>query len=274
VQVDETALLDNDQKAIRAGLSQAHGGILFIPHIHRFFGGPIKAEFSKATPIIQKAYLSDDPVIIGSTSELEYNQRLATVSAIAEFSQVVRVPEPTVEETVEILKITKTHLEADYKLEIKEDALALAARLAKRYLTTSPLPRSAEQLLHRTAAMVNMSKQSHLAFKPDLADHNALDAEDVTLAAAQMTGIPVSKLGEDERLRYASMVEHLKERLIGQDEAVLAVTAIKTASALKTPSAPSARSCSWGRRAWARPNWRRRWPNSCLAAKTPCCRWT
>ncbi|HVU11497.1 MAG TPA: AAA family ATPase, partial [Phototrophicaceae bacterium] len=59
---------------------------------------------------------------------------------------------------------------------------------------------------------------------------NSLDAEDVTLAASQMTGIPVSKLGEDERLRYASMVEHLKERIIGQDQAVLAVSrAIKTA---------------------------------------------
>ena len=69
VQVDEAALLDNDQKAIRAGLSQARGGVLFIPHIHRFFGGPIKAEFSKSTSLIQKAFLDDDPVIIGTTTE-------------------------------------------------------------------------------------------------------------------------------------------------------------------------------------------------------------
>jgi ATP-dependent Clp protease ATP-binding subunit ClpC len=240
VQVDETALLDNDQKAIRAGLSQAHGGILFIHHLHRFFGGPIKSEFSKATPIIQKAFLSDDPVIIGSTTEVEYNQRLASVNAITEHSQIVRVPEPSIEETIEILKILKPHLQDDYKLEIDEKALAVAVRLAKRYLTTTPLPRSAEHLLHRTAAMVNMSKQTHLAFKPDLKDHSNLDAEDVTLAAAQMTGIPVSKLGEDERVRYASMVEHIKERLIGQDEAVLAVSrSIKTARVgLKDPKRP------------------------------------
>jgi ATP-dependent Clp protease ATP-binding subunit ClpA len=57
-----------------------------------------------------------------------------------------------------------------------------------------------------------------------------LDAEDVTLAAAQMTGIPVSKLGQDERTKYASMVEHLHERIIGQDEAVIALSrAVKTA---------------------------------------------
>jgi ATP-dependent Clp protease ATP-binding subunit ClpC len=239
VQIDETALLDSDQKAMRAGLSKAADGILFVPHLHRFFGGPIKAEFTKATTILQKAFLSDNPVIIGTTTEIEYNQRLAPVSAITEHSQIVRVPEPSIEETIEILKITKPHLEADYKLEVRDDALALSVRLAKRYMSAMPLPRSAEQLIHRTAALVSMSQQSHLAFRPELAD-TTLDAEDVTLAASQMTGIPVNKLGEDERLRYASMVEHLKERLIGQDQAVLSVSrAIKTARVgLKDPKRP------------------------------------
>lgn len=230
VQIDETALLDNDQKAMRAGLSQAAGGILFVPLIHRFFGGPIKAEFTKATPLLQKAFLTDDPVIIGTSTEQEYSQRIAPVNAVSENSQVIRVPEATVDETIEILKILKPHLQADYKLEVTDDSLALAVRLAKRYLSATPLPRSAEQLIHRTAAMVSMSQQTQLPFKNDRAGDATLDAEDVTLAASQMTGVPVSKLGEDERLRYASMVEHIKERLIGQDEAVLAVSrAIKTA---------------------------------------------
>lgn len=239
VQIDESALLDNEQKAMRAGLSKANGGILFIPHIHRFFGGPIKAEFSKSTSMVQKAFLSDDPVIIATTTEQEYNQRLAGVSAVAENSQIVKVPEPNVDEAVEMLTVLKPHLEADYEIEINEGALTVAARLAKRYLTTTPLPLSAEHLLHRTAAMLTMSQQSHLAFKPDLKD-SVLDAEDITLAASQMTGIPVSKLGEDERLRYAQMVEHLKERIIGQDEAVFAVSrAIKTARVgLKDPKRP------------------------------------
>ncbi|MCU0498676.1 MAG: ATP-dependent Clp protease ATP-binding subunit [Anaerolineae bacterium] len=239
VTVDETALLDNDQQAIRAGLSKAAGGILFIPHIHRFFGGPIKAEFNKSTPIIQKAFLADDPVIIGSTTDIEYQQRLAGVSALSENSQIVRVGEPSIEETIEILKILKPHMESDYKLEIRDDAIQLAARMAKRYFSATPLPRSAEHLLHRTAAMVDMSQQSNLAFKPELKD-TSLDAEDITLAASQMTGIPVNKLGEDERVRYASMVEHVKERIIGQDQAVIAVSrAIKTARVgLKDPKRP------------------------------------
>lgn len=240
VQVDESALLDSDHKAVRAGLNQARGGIFFVPHLHRFFGGQTRAEFSKATPQIQKAFLDDDPVVIGTTTEVEYNERLSSVSAIAENAQILRLPEPSVEETVEMLKVTKPHLEADYNLEVKEVAIVLAARLAKRYLTTMPLPRSAEHLLHRTAAMISMSQQSHLAFKPELNDTTTLDAEDITLTLSQMTGIPVSKLGQDERLRYASMVEHLQERLIGQEEAVLAVSrAIKTARVgLKDPKRP------------------------------------
>lgn len=228
VQVDETALLDSDQKAIRAGLSQAAGGILFIPHIHRFFGGPIKAEFAKATPMIQKAFLSNDPVIIGTTTEQEYSQRLAGMNIIGEHAQILRVPEPSVEETIEILKVMKPHIESDYTLKVADDALTLAARLSKRYMTANPQPRSAEQLVHRAAAMVTMSR-NQTPGKPEN-DDSTLDAEDVTLAASQITGVPVSKLGQDERLRYASMVEHLKERLIGQDAAVLAVSrAIKTA---------------------------------------------
>ena len=240
VQVDEGALLDSDHKAVRAGLNKARGGIFFVPHLHRFFGGPTKAEFNKATPQIQKAFLDDDPVVIGTTTEIEYNERLAHISAIAENAQILRVPEPSIEEAIEMLKVTKPHLEDDYNIEIKEVAVVLAVRLAKRYLTTMPLPRSAEHLIHRTAAMISMSQQSHLAFRPALKDTTTLDAEDVTLTLSQMTGVPVSKLGQDERLRYASMVERLQERIIGQDTAVMAVSrAIKTARVgLKDPKRP------------------------------------
>jgi ATP-dependent Clp protease ATP-binding subunit ClpC len=240
VQVDESALLDSDQKAVRAGLNQARGGVFFVPLIHRFFGGPIKAEFAKATPLIQKAFLENDPVIIGTTSEQELQNRLVGISALMENAQVLRVPEPSEPETLEILKVIRPHIAADYSLTITDEALATTVRLAKRYLGAMPMPRSAEQLLHRAAALVSMSRQQQIPYRPEMNDPSSLDAEDITLAASQMTGVPVSKLGEDERLRYASMVEHIKERVVGQDPAVLAVSrAIKTARVgLKDPKRP------------------------------------
>jgi len=241
IQIDEKALYDKEIEAIRAGLSRAHNGILFIPHLHRFFGGPIKAEFSKATSLVQKAFLDDDPIIICTTSELEYNQRIANISAITENSQIIRVEEPTIDETIEILKVVKPHVERQYDIEVNEDALRLAANLAKRYLAATPLPRSAEHLLHRTASLVTMSRQVHLdKFRPEMDNDGKLDPADVTVALSQMTGVPVSKLGEDERARYANLEEHLKELIIGQDEAVYVVSrAIKTARVgLKDPKRP------------------------------------
>ena len=239
VQISETALLDGDQEAFRAGMSAARRGILFLPLIHRFFGGPIKADFSKATSLVQKAFLRDDPVIICTTNLQEFEARIQNVSAIVENSQIIRVDEPSLEEAVQILETIAPHLEVDYQIAIEADALPMVARMAQRYLTVTPLPQSAEQLLHRTAAMVNMGRQAHLAFKPD-SDDAILDIEDVTLVTSQMTGIPVTKLGADERLRYANMVEHLSERLIGQKEAVQLVSrAIKTARVgLKDPKRP------------------------------------
>jgi ATP-dependent Clp protease ATP-binding subunit ClpC len=236
--IDEAALLDNPVQAITAGLNQARGGILVLPHIERFFGGAAKAEFPKATPLLQKAILADDPVIIGTAPENEYEGRMAGTSGM-ERVQVLRIPEPNEAESLEILKVVSPHIASDYKLKVADDALKTAVTLAKRYMTNTPLPRSAEHLMHRAAAMVLVSQQAPgNDGKP--AD-SILDGEDVTLACAQITGIPVAKLGQDERTKYAAMVEHLHERIIGQDEAVLAVSrAVKTARVgLKDPKRPT-----------------------------------
>ncbi len=231
VQIDETALLDNPVSAIRAGINRAKGGILFVPQIHRFFDQQTKLRQPKVPADLQKVFLGENPIIIATTTEMIYNERLETISGIHEHSQRLRVPEPGEKETVEILQALKPQISADYQITVADDALKIATSMAQRYMSGTPLPRSAENLLHRAAAMVNMNSQQHIAFKSDngKAD-SALDAEDITLAASQMTGIPVSKLGKDERTRYASMVEHLHERIIGQDEAVMAVSrAVKTA---------------------------------------------
>ncbi|HLY28210.1 MAG TPA: ATP-dependent Clp protease ATP-binding subunit, partial [Aggregatilineales bacterium] len=234
VSVEETALLDNPTQAIQGGLRDAVGGVLFIPHIERFFGGP-RAEYAKAAPLIQKALLGDNPVIMGTATQADYDERIAPSSGVSDHVQVLKVPEASEAETTEILKVLSPHIASDYGVTINDEAIKTAVQLAKRYMSPGvPLPRSAEHLMHRAAAMVNVSRQGREDGKA------TLDAEDVTLAAAQITGIPVAKLGQDERTRYASMVEHLHERIVGQDEAVLAVSrAVKTARVgLKDPHRP------------------------------------
>jgi ATP-dependent Clp protease ATP-binding subunit ClpC len=240
VEVAEPALLADASQAIQAGRRKAEGGVLFLPNVHRFFGTVLQIEFPKAQANVQRAFLEERAAVVGTTTDAEYQARLAANSALSEHSQVLKVPEPDHDTTVEILRVHKPHVESDYEITITDEALGTAATLSKRYLADAVLPASALQLLHRACALLRMGAQPHLAFRPDTDTGTQLDAEDVTLAASLMTGIPVAKLGADERSRYAHMVEHLHQRIIGQDEAVLAVSrAVKTARVgLKDPRRP------------------------------------
>jgi ATP-dependent Clp protease ATP-binding subunit ClpC len=240
IEIVEAALLDNPPVAVNSGLRRAQGGILFIPNIHRFFGGLVHAQFPKAEKPLQKAFFDEQVAIIGTTTESDYKNRLQDSPAVIEHSHVLRVPPTSVDETVAILHTLKSHFEADYALTIADESLRPAASLAERYLSGTALPGAAVQLVHRACALVRMSTQEHLAFRPEVASDDRVEADDVSLAVSLMTGIPVSKLGADERTRYAQMVEHIHRRIIGQEEAVLAVSrAVKTARVgLKDPKRP------------------------------------
>ncbi|GAB4442702.1 MAG: ATP-dependent Clp protease ATP-binding subunit [Anaerolineae bacterium] len=240
VQIDETYLIDNPVSALRAGISRAKGGILFLPHLQRFLKRPITNNDIKVGQEVRKALHSGDPVIVGTASEVDYGEVLGPLPDVTENCQALRVPETDPSETVEILRVLKPHLEVDYEVEIAEEALNVATSMAGRYLSGTPLPRAAEQLMHRTCAIVSRVVDQHLPEDSGVALDRRVDAEDVTIAISQMTGIPASRLGVDERTRYASMVEHLHERIIGQEEAVEAVSrAVKTARVgLKDPKRP------------------------------------
>jgi ATP-dependent Clp protease ATP-binding subunit ClpC len=240
IEIAEPALLADPERAVEAGQRKASGGALFLPNVQRFFGGVLQAEFPKAQDEVQRAFLDDKAVVLATATDADYQERLAANTTLAEHSHVLKVPEPSHDETVEILRVHKPHAEADYEITISDEALGVATTLAKRYLSGVMLPASALQLLHRACALLRMAAQPQLAFRSPAEPDARLDAEDVTLAASLMTGLPVAKLGADERGRYAHMVEHLHQRIIGQDEAVLAVSrAVKTARVgLKDPRRP------------------------------------
>ena len=242
VEINEEALLDNAKLAVQSGLRRARGGILFVPHIARFFGG-FRADFPEAAgKELQKAFFSqdDEAILIGTAIETEYAERLERNASIRAHAHALRVEATSVDETAAILDVSKPRFEADYDVTIADESLREAARLAGRYLTSAPLPASAVHLLHRACATVKMSAQSDLTVKPGVPADQTLDAEDILVTVSQITGIPVNRLGAEERARYAHMVEHLHRRIIGQDEAVLAVSrAVKTARVgLKDPKRP------------------------------------
>jgi ATP-dependent Clp protease ATP-binding subunit ClpC len=241
VELEEQALLgssENALKVVQQGIKQAGGGILFVPDIARFFGG-IRSEFGpEVGNLLQRAFFTEEVVIIGTATEEAYNEKLSSARPIVEQSQILRVPPATVEETVEILKTLRPGLEADYGVAIVDKSLEEAARLAGRYYTAKPLPDAAVYLLHQTGAMLRtkLHGRASAASKVD----NELNPDEVMIAASMLTGIPVSNMGADERNRYVNMADHLHRRIIGQNEAVLALSrAVKMARVgLKDPKRP------------------------------------
>ncbi|MEM7031297.1 MAG: ATP-dependent Clp protease ATP-binding subunit [Chloroflexota bacterium] len=239
IELDEKALLDQATETVRTGLRQAKGGILFVPNIARFFGG-FRSEFpEKAGTELKKAFYDDQIVILGTTTPGRFDDRLQMSDIINQNANVLRVPPTEADETVEILKVLKPKFEADYDLTIKDDSLETTVRLAGRYMASDPLPGAAVHLLHRTCVQVNLSTVSDNA---NNADNNpkVVATEDVMVATNLLTGIPVASMGADERDRYANMVEHLHKRIIGQEEAVLALSqAVRMARVgLKDPKRP------------------------------------
>ncbi len=239
VELEERALLDDSLKAVQSAIRRARGGILFVPDVDRFFGG-IRADFRDEVGgnALQRAFFTDDVVVIGTATEGNFSKKLSSVRAVSEQSQVMRIPPATVEETTEILKTLRPKFESDYGLSIVDDSMDEVARLAGRYYTVEPMPGAAVHLLHRACAMfkVNRGTEASRLVEPD----GQLDPDDVMKAASILTGIPVTSMGADERERYMNMADHLHKRIIGQDEAVQALSrAVKMARVgLKDPRKP------------------------------------
>ena len=240
VQMSEAALLEDPLKAMRSGTRRASGGILLVPSIGRFF--PTR---DKPSPFpqqvcreLQKAVLGDEIVVIGTVVPLEYD-RLSNITLIRERTNRIDVPPASVDETVSILNYHRTRLEQEYEIEVNVEALDTAAQLASQYIKTAALPGSAVQLVDRACALVRMAGEGHVELDGVSADR-VLSAEDVMVATSRLTKVPVTKLNEDESSKYANMVEHLHKRIIGQDEAVMAVSrAVKIARVgLRDPKRP------------------------------------
>lgn len=240
VQMNETALLENPLTAMRTALRRASGGVLLVPNIGRFFADRLRAPFPQdINRELHKAILNSEQVIIGTTTS-GGNDLLQRDPIIRRHTQRLDVPPATKDESVAILTYHKQRLEQEYEVEVRREALETAVNLAGQYIKSIALPAAAVQLADRSCALVRMVTQEHMAGLPQVSADGAVDSEDVMIAASIMTKIPVSKMDEDEQSKYAGMAERLHERIIGQEEAVLAVSrAVKTARVgLRDPKRP------------------------------------
>jgi len=240
VELSETALLENPLVAMRAGLRRARDGILLVPNLGRFFGDRLRASFpQQVNKELHKALINNEQVIIGTVTKAGYDV-LSREHLIRQNTHRLDVPEATRDEAVAVLTFHMQRLEQEYEVEVSREALETAVTLADQYIKTVAMPAAAVQLADRSCALVRMVTQEHIANLPEVAPDGIVDDEDVMVAASMMTGIPVTHLSQDEQRKYAGMVDQLHERIIGQEEAVLAVSrAVKTARVgLRDPKRP------------------------------------
>ncbi len=262
--------------------------ILFIDEIHQVVGAGAAQGALDASNMMKPALARGELQTIGATTLDEYRQHIEKDSALERRFAPVYVEEPSIDETIEMLKGLKARYEAHHNVTYSDAALVAAARLSHRYVTDRFLPDKAIDLIDEAAASVRVAlysmpnelkemrneidrltaeeeqaalngdyqaaaqyKTQRLQLKGEYDERygkwqkdntldEIVDEKDVAAVVARWTGIPVNQMMETEAEKLLRMEEALHERIVGQDEAVAAVSdAIRRArSGLKDPKRP------------------------------------
>jgi ATP-dependent Clp protease ATP-binding subunit ClpC len=276
-------------KAAIEEIQRAEGEIiLFIDEVHNVVGAGAASGALDASSMMKPALARGELQCVGATTLDDYRKYIERDPALERRFAPVYVEEPTVEETIEMLRGLRDRYEAHHKVTFADEALVAAARLSHRYVTDRRLPDKAVDLMDEGAAKLRVAiysmppelktmkaelqkmiteeeaawaardyeraasfKSERLqlerefngkrdAWRQEMNLDEVVDEEDIAQVVASWTGIPVHNLMETEAERLLKMEERLHERIVGQDEAVNAVSdAIRRArSGLKDPKRP------------------------------------
>jgi ATP-dependent Clp protease ATP-binding subunit ClpC len=276
-------------KKVMDEIRQAGNIILVIDELHTLIGAGAAEGAIDAANILKPALSRGELQCIGATTISEYRKHIEKDAALERRFQPVMVEEPSVEESIEIMRGLREKYEAHHKLVISDDALEAAAKLSSRYISDRFLPDKAIDLIDEASSRVRLSssalppegkalekdlkalirdkeqaiRSQEFEKASDLRDKEAelrekiremaeewkkqqedkkvvVTAEHIAQIVSSWTGVPVSKLTETESEKLLKMEDTLHERVIGQHDAVTAISkAIRRARVgLKNPSRP------------------------------------
>src|SRR5690606_15506653 len=210
--------------------------ILFIDEIHTLVGAGAAEGAIDAASILKPMLARGELQTIGATTLEEYRKYVEKDPALERRFQPIQVGEPSLEHTVEILKGLRDRYEAHHRVSITDSALVAAATLADRYINDRDLPDKAIDLIDEAGARMRIHRMTG-----DLDVVAEVDDEQIAEVLANWTGIPVFKLTEEETTRLLRMEQELHKRIIGQEDAVKAVSQAirRTRAGLKDPKRPS-----------------------------------
>jgi len=264
--------------------------ILFVDEMHTLVGAGAAEGGIDAASMLKPLLSRGEMQAIGATTLDEYRKHVEKDGALARRFQPIKVEEPSLAHTIEILKGLRERYEAYHGVTITDQAVVAAATLADRYIADRYLPDKAIDLIDEAGArmrvrrmtappgyaategeIVEVRKSKELAMargdlerskclgerEEELLQHqavqeqrwqaqgidlfNVVDEEVIAEVLANWTGIPVYKLTEEETSKLLRMEEELHRRIIGQDDALKAVSQAirRTRAGLKDPKRPS-----------------------------------
>ena len=219
-------------KAVINALLEREGVILFIDEIHSVVGaGSTRGSDVDVSSILKPVLSSGELRCIGATTYEEYKNGFDKDRALSRRFQKIDVIEPTVEETVRILRGLRSRYEEHHGIHYTDSALRAAADLASKHINDRYLPDKAIDVIDEAGAQVRIdSRSTRKTIRP-------LDIEKIV---AEMARIPTRTVSTDDKERLESLEDEIKSVLFGQDEAVHEIaTSIKRARAgLGDPDRP------------------------------------
>ncbi len=147
---------------------KASGAILFIDEVHMLVGAGAAGSSVDAANILKPALSRGELQVIGATTLNEYRKHIESDAALERRFQPIVVAEPSVDETIEILKGVRNAYEEHHRLKISDDALDAAAHLSARYVTERFLPDKAIDLIDESSSRVRMYKSTQAKTAKDL----------------------------------------------------------------------------------------------------------
>ena len=223
-------------KAVLASLHARPLPILFIDEIHATIGaGATTGGTMDLATLIKPVLTAGEIRMVGSTTFEEF-KHIEKDRALARRLQKVAVEEPSVDETVQILKGLRPRYEEHHQVTFSADALDAAARLASRHLRDYRLPDSAIDVLDEAGAMLRLQADGG---SPEA--RRVVGAAEIERVVARMARIPDKQASASDRERLKSLDESLRRVVFGQDEAVRVVTAAikRSRAGLAQPDRPA-----------------------------------
>lgn len=220
-------------KSVLHQLKEQPGAILFIDEIHTIIGaGAASGGLMDVSNLIKPLLASGELTCMGSTTYKEYRSIFEKDHALDRRFQKIDVKEPSIDETINILKGLRSRFEKHHNIVYTNEALEAAAHLSARYISDRHLPDKAIDLVDEVGA--------YQYLRPEEERKKTIEVEDIEKMVAKIARIPERNVSASDREVLKSLVRDLKMMIFGQDESIETLgAAVKLArSGLRDPGKP------------------------------------